>query len=129
MLKETNHWCCLTFPNYTAGSTGAMWVKFLLKETTTTNSIIWESNLDLMDHRPIPNQCMLLPHKPTPLATLSGGIAMCQVQCVEIVIGTVGIIGCNNSHSSTLEVTYGNCISDVSVGSSIFHRLVYIRMI
>ena len=39
-----------------------MWVKFLLKETTTTNSIIWESNLDLLDHRLIPNHCMLLAH-------------------------------------------------------------------
>ena len=56
-----NYWNCLTFPNYTAGLTGAMWVKFLLKETwTTTNSIIWESNQDLLDHRPIPNHCMLL---------------------------------------------------------------------
>ena len=53
---------------------------------------------------------------------------MCQVQCVEIVIDIVGIIGCNNSHLSTLEVTFGNCISDVSVGNSIFYRLVYIRM-
>ena len=53
-LKETNHWCCLTFPNYTAGSTGAMWVKFLLKETTTTNSIIWESNLDPLNHKADP---------------------------------------------------------------------------
>ena len=59
--RTHNHWCCLTFPNYTAGSTGAMWVKFLLKETTA-NSIIWESNLDLLDHWPIPNHCMLLPY-------------------------------------------------------------------
>ena len=40
-----------------------MWVKFLLNETTTTtNSTIRESNQDLLDHRPIPNYCMLLPH-------------------------------------------------------------------
>ena len=56
-------WSCLTFPNCTAGSTGSMWVKFrLLNEPTTTNSTIRESNQDLLDHRPIPNHCMLLPH-------------------------------------------------------------------
>ena len=37
--------------------------KVMLKETTTTNSTIWESNQDLLDYRPIPNHCMLLPYK------------------------------------------------------------------
>ena len=56
LLKETQILDCLTFPNYTAGSNGAMWVKFLLKETTT-NSIIWGSNQVLLDKRPMPNHC------------------------------------------------------------------------
>ena len=54
-----------------SGSTGAMWVKFLHKEPTTTNSTIWELNLDLLYHRPIPNHCMLLPHKANALYPLT----------------------------------------------------------
>ena len=65
LLKETQllelPQYSLTFSIYTAGLTGVMWVKFLLKEATTTNSIIWESNQVLLDHRPIPNHCCCCP--------------------------------------------------------------------
>ena len=57
--RKHNYKSCLTFPNYTAGLTGAMWVKFLLKETT--NSTIQESNQDLLNHKPILNHCCCCP--------------------------------------------------------------------
>ena len=57
--RKHNYKSCLTFPNYTTGMTGAMWVKFLLKETT--NSTIQESNQGLLDNKPILNHCCCCP--------------------------------------------------------------------
>ena len=86
--RKHNYWSCPTFPNYTGESTGAMWIKFLLKETTTTNSTIQESNQDLLDHRLIPNHCCCLPQQQQWIGirlafirTIIGFVVMCKIHC------------------------------------------------
>ena len=57
--RKHNHWCCLTFPNQYS------WLNWsnvgLHKEITTTNSIIWGLNQDLLDQTPSLNHCCCYP--------------------------------------------------------------------
>ena len=62
LFKETQLPNGLTFPNYTARSTGTMWITFLAQGNNNNKQHHLGIEPDLLDHRPIPNHCMLVPH-------------------------------------------------------------------
>ena len=58
LLKEIQLLELLTFPSYTPELTGAMWVKFLLKETTTNSKIFWITGQSQTTVIAVPQQVM-----------------------------------------------------------------------